>query len=272
MLLAKAILHQHNCLLNHAWCWSFCTLPMRMVPLCYTPLLRQLCRRFLDFCTPNNLKLFHYLCVHLQLENFARFQSLLEKELDSFSILNCVWVWWVANLTYTGADVDVSVTRRVRVALLVAADCSDEHMVDCHRSVVFLMFSFLQQICANEIPRDYTNSYIWAQSGEMGWTFGCLIACKFTSNWLYASFQFFIYWSWVINLRQQCDEDIGVCATRKWKAHTCNGKGISDSHGAPAAIYNTTSIYPSVAVRSVDCHMQTFSCSRRGRTNTYIHS
>lgn len=75
-------------------------------------------------------------------------------------------------------------------------------------------------------------------------------------NWLYASFQFFIYWSWVINLRQQCDEDIGVCATRKWKAHTCNGKGILDSHGAPAAIYNTTSIYPSVADSSVDCRMQ----------------
>jgi hypothetical protein len=56
----------------------------------------------------------------------------------------------------------------------------------------------------------------------------------------------------VINIRQQCDKDIGVCATRKWKAHTCNGKGISDSHGAPAAIYNTTSIYPSVADWRVD--------------------
>lgn len=181
MLLAKAILHQHNCSLNHAWCWSFCTLPMRMVPLRYTPLLGQLCRRFSDFCTPNNLKLFHYLCVHLQLENFARFQSPLEKELDSFSILNCVWIWWVANLTYTGADVDVSVTRGVRVALHVAAGCGNEHMVDCLLSVIFLMFSFLQQICANEIPRDYTNSYIWAQCGEVGWTFGCLIACKFTT-------------------------------------------------------------------------------------------
>jgi hypothetical protein len=41
------------------------------------------------------LKLFHYLCAHLQLENFARFQSPLEKELDSFSTLNCVCVWWV---------------------------------------------------------------------------------------------------------------------------------------------------------------------------------
>jgi hypothetical protein len=74
----------------------------------------------------------------------------------------------VAKSTYTGADVDVSVTRAVRVALHVAADGSDEHMVDCLLSVIFLMFSFLQQICANEIPRDYTNSYIWAESGEKG--------------------------------------------------------------------------------------------------------
>ncbi len=67
---------------------------------------------------------------------------------------------------------DVSVTRGVRVALHVAADCSDEHMVDCLLSVIFLMFSFLQQICANEsqgiiqIPTSGLNVEKW--DGHLG--------------------------------------------------------------------------------------------------------